>query len=161
MSARPDSVNVIPSVVELVLDWRNVPAEQPATIRERVTAIAEAAAEDGVRAEVVTPVVPLTSWRGVEREIERISQAFGTDPNGELFSSAHRRLEAGLGHEVEVISWDFASDGGWLQAAGVPCIGYGPGEMQVMHAVRESCSLDLLAEAVPGYALLALALDGE
>ena len=95
----------------------------------------------------------------VERDIERVSKAFGTDPEGELFAGAHAALEAGLGHEVPVISWDFASDGGWLQAAGVPCIGYGPGEMKVMHAVQESCSLDLLAEAVSAYAILASALD--
>ena len=157
--ARPDSINVIPSQVELVLDWRNVPGESPATIRERVTRLAERAAGQGVRAEVLTPVVPLTSWRGVTKELERVSQAFGTDPEGELFRTAHRALEEGLGREVATIRWDFASDGGWLQAAGVPCLGYGPGDMQVMHAVQESCSLDLLAEAVTGYAVLAQALD--
>ena len=86
-------------------------------------------------------------------------KAFGTDPKGELFRKAHLALEESLAHAVPVISWDFASDGGWLQAAGVPCIGYGPGEMKVMHAIQESCSLDLLAEAVDGYALLATALD--
>lgn len=159
VSALPDSVNVIPSQVELVLDWRNVPGESPETVRERVTRIAEAAAEEGVRAEIVTPVVPLRSWRGVDKELLRVQEAFGTDPEGELFQTAHAALEAGLGHEVPVIAWDFASDGGWLQAAGVPCIGYGPGEMRVMHAVKESVSLELLAEAVAGYAWLAQALD--
>lgn len=159
VSARPASSNVSPSVLELVLDWRNVPAEAPETVRERILAIAEASAEEGVRVEVVTPASPLTTWRGVERDVEQVMKAFGTDPEGELFRSAHRALEESLAHAVPVISWDFASDGGWLQAAGVPCIGYGPGEMKVMHAIQESCSLDLIAEAVDGYAVLATALD--
>jgi putative selenium metabolism hydrolase len=157
--ARPESVNVIPSVVELVLDWRNVPAESPEAVRARVRALAQDAAEAGVRVEVLTPRLDLCSWRGERRELELVSRPFGTDPDGELFRRARTALEAGLGRDVPAIAWDFASDGGWLEAAGVPCIGFGPGRMDVMHAVGESCELDLLAEAVAGYAFLALALD--
>jgi putative selenium metabolism hydrolase len=159
VQSRPDSPNVIPSVVELVLDWRNVPAEEPETILARVADLAEAAAEDGIRTEVLTQTVTQTSWTGAEHRYDGVSRPFGTDPQGELFRSARLALEEGLARAVPAISWDFASDGGLLQAAGVPCLGYGPGDMEVMHAVQESCSLDLLTEAVSAYALLTMALD--
>ena len=90
-----------------------------------------------------------------------MSLPFRTDREGWHFRMAHSALSRGLEREVPVITWDFASDGGWLEAAGVTCIGYGPGEMQVMHALDESVSLELLRESVAGYALLVLGLDGQ
>ncbi|MEM7246445.1 MAG: M20/M25/M40 family metallo-hydrolase [Acidobacteriota bacterium] len=158
VSARPASVNVIPSEVQLVLDWRHVPSETPEEIHERVAAVAKSCCGEDITSAVATPSRPLRSWTGVERDIDRVSKPFGTDRNGPLFTGAHSLLCEGLDRDVEVIPWDFASDGGWLHAAGVTCLGYGPGTMKVMHAVAESVSLELLKESVSGYALLSLAL---
>jgi succinyl-diaminopimelate desuccinylase len=161
VSASPKSPNVIPSLLALTLDWRNVPGELPEEIRARVLALAEQAAVDGVQVTATTPTKQLRSWSGVEKKIERISRPFSIDPEGACFQGALSALTEGLGRAVEVLAWDFASDGGWLHAAGVPCLGYGPGEMRVMHAVNESVSVELLQESPLGYALLALSLDGD
>ena len=156
--AQPASPNVIPSDLVLTLDWRNVSGESPEIIRERIEAIAEKSGAPGISIRVRTPTRLLTSWTGEAREMERVSRPFTIDRNGATFLSAHRALSTGLGRDVPVIPWDFASDGGWLASRGIPCVGFGPGDMRSMHVVDESVSIDLLVEAAAGYALLALGL---
>lgn len=158
VGARPDSPNVIPQSLTLTLDWRNVPRERPETVRERVDGVARRAGGDAVRGHAAIPIRRLVSWTGVERDVERVSRPFATAEESGLARAAHEALTTGLGRSVDFITWDFASDGGWLAAAGVPCIGYGPGEMRLMHAVDESVSLKLVGEAVLGNAILAHAL---
>lgn len=158
VSASPSSPNVIPEQVTLILDWRNVPGESPDVIRERVRELAQSSVDEGVSVDVRTPTVHLRSWAGVDKPIERVSRGFRTPSDGTLFRGALQLLEEAMGRTVPVLAWDFASDGGWLHAAGVPCIGHGPGEMELMHAARESVSTDLLCEAVASYALLAAGL---
>ena len=159
--ARPASPNVIPAEVVLTIDWRNVASERAEDVRARVREAAEAALGKDVTVEVRTPSRRLTSWTGLEREIERVSRPFSVAEDAAPFASARAALASGLGRHVEAMAWDFASDGGWLHAAGVSCVGFGPGEMKVMHAADESVDLDLVVEAVAGNALLALSLgDG-
>jgi len=158
--AEPASPNVIPETVTLTLDWRHVPGEEPAAVEARIARLAEAAALPGVQASVRLPLRPLTSWKGARRDVPRISRGFAVEPDAAPFATVRRCLAAGLGREVAAIGWDFASDGGWLAAAGTTCVGYGPGDMELMHCREESVSVDALAESVAAYAILALALDG-
>jgi putative selenium metabolism hydrolase len=156
---QPTSVNVTPEELVLTLDWRNVPAESPEAVLARVRELAVRELPEGIRAEARLASARLRSWTGLERDIPRVSRAFSTPPDAPLLRAARESLVHGLGHAVDVIPWDFASDGGWLAATGVTCVGYGPGDMPLMHATGESVSLDLLEECTAGYALLALGLD--
>lgn len=157
--ARPSSANVIPSDLVLVLDWRNVASETAEIVRGRIERAAERSRVPGISVRVRTPTRLMTSWTGEAREVERVSRPFSTDPDGALFSCLRASLAEGLGRDVEAIAWDFASDAGWIAGAGIPCVGYGPGDMRAMHVVDESVALDLVVESAAGYALLALALD--
>ena len=155
----PAGVNVIPEELRLTVDWRNVPSEPAATVRERVAALAEAGADEGVTVDVRVPRLQLRSWTGAARSLDRVSRPFATDPDGVVFRHALATLRSGIGADVRAIPWDFASDGGWLEAAGARCLGYGPGDMTCMHARDESVSLDLLERAVLGNLLLLLSVD--
>lgn len=157
----PRSPNVIPAEVALTLDWRNVPGESPDAVAERVRDLARRAAGGDVRVEVRTPVRELVSWTGLRREVPRVSLGFAVSPDEPWLDRCRSLLARALDRPVRVMPWDFSSDGGWLAARGVPCVGHGPGDMAVMHAVTESVSLDLLAESVATYALLAISLGRE
>jgi len=159
--AEPPSANVVPSLIALTLDWRNVPAEAPHAVHARIERLARQACEAGAGATVRVPDRELVAWTGVKRRIPRVAKPFATDPASPLFRTAAAGLAAATGRAPQVIAWEFASDAGWLHAAGVPCIGYGPGDPTSMHVVDESVDVRQLEEAVLGYAALALALGSK
>ncbi|NLD72157.1 MAG: M20/M25/M40 family metallo-hydrolase, partial [Chloroflexi bacterium] len=72
--------------------------------------------------------------------------------------AARESLVRALGRPVEVGVWTFCTDGGHLAAAGVPCIGFGPGGEDQAHVYDERLSIDELLEATVAY--MALALNG-
>ena len=63
-----------------------------------------------------------------------------------------------LGRAEGVDIWRFATDGGHLMAAGIPTIGFGPGDDTLPHTNQERISLLQMEEAVGGYVALILAL---
>lgn len=70
--------------------------------------------------------------------------------------SAQAILERALGRSVAVGVWTFSTDGGFLSQAGVPCIGFGPGEERMAHVVDERLEIEQLLEATVAYMALAL-----
>ena len=54
--------------------------------------------------------------------------------------------------------WSFATDGGHLMAAGIPTIGFGPGDETLAHTNQERLELSQLKEAMGAYAILILTL---
>ena len=74
-----------------------------------------------------------------------------------MLRSAHAALEQAFGHPVPVGRWTFATDGGHLFAAGIPCIGFGPGDERLAHTNREHVALADLTTAAVGNAALAVA----
>ena len=54
--------------------------------------------------------------------------------------------------------WRFATDGGHLMAAGIPTIGFGPGDDALPHTNQERISLAQMEEALVAYVPLILSL---
>ena len=152
------SSNVTPAEVVQHLDWRNVPAETPEAILEKVRTIADRSLQEGITAHVEPLPRVLTSYTGLEVAIGAISPSFGTPADSPLVVDAERVLSAALGRPVPVGLWPFATDGGYFVAAGTPCIGFSPGWETVIHTVDERISIDLMVEAFAGYMALGLGL---
>ena len=70
-------------------------------------------------------------------------------------------LARALSRPVDVVIWNFATDGGHLMEAELPAIGFGPAEADKLHTVGESVPLDMLVEGLLGYTALALELGEE
>ncbi|NIN69239.1 MAG: hypothetical protein GTO63_32070 [Anaerolineae bacterium] len=64
-------------------------------------------------------------------------------------------LTDALSRLVNVVIWNFATDGGHLMQAGVPTIGFGPAEAHKLHTIGESVPLDILTEGLLGCVALA------
>jgi acetylornithine deacetylase len=77
------------------------------------------------------------------------------DPSHPIVSAtaqAHRRA---TGRAAVVHGFPAVNDATWLNAAGIPAISYGPGDLRVAHAVDEHVSTDELRTATLTFALLA------
>ena len=131
------SANVIPSEVIVYLDWRNVPSETPEH------AIAELKKLAGDCDVVVTRQMRKT-YTGLDRDFASIFPPFATDKDHALVKAVSPIIAAATGKSVEPKVWGFATDGGHINAAGVPTIGIGPGDDSLAHTNQERMLLDEL-----------------
>ena len=152
------SSNVIPGEVRLHIDWRTVPQRGPDDIRAEVARRLDGALLDGATGEVVVKELRLRAWTGVERELPAAFPSLAVDEGDPMLGAARAALEEAFGHPVPVGRWTFATDGGHLFAAGIPCIGFGPGDERLAHTNREHVAIADLHEAAIGNAVLAAAL---
>ncbi|MGC9360051.1 MAG: M20 family metallopeptidase [Anaerolineae bacterium] len=154
------SSNVIPSRLSLSIDWRSVPAEDVESARLQLQRLADASCEEGVTADIVLRELPARSYTGLERMIPYVVPSFVVPADDRALVVADRLLGEAVGHDVAVDVWGFATDGGYLVQAGIPCLGYGPGDPRLAHVVDESIEVAELVEATAGYLGLAMFLGG-
>ena len=76
---------------------------------------------------------------------------FYTPPDHEVVVKAKALLEAGVGHEIPLSNYRFATDGRHFVPYNLPMIGYGPGNEFVAHTVKENIAIAEIAESLRGY----------
>jgi putative selenium metabolism hydrolase len=152
------SSNVVPGEVRLHIDWRTVPQRAVEDIRSVVARALDAALVDGASGDVRLKELHLRTYTGVERDVPAAFPSFVLPENDPMLGRACSALEAAFGRPVPVGPWTLATDGGHLFAAGIPCVGFGPGDERLAHTNQEHVVVDELAEAVLGNAVLAVAL---
>lgn len=150
------SPNVTPSRLVLTLDWRNVPAETLETILRQVDALLQTCLEPGITAEVQPATYRFSTYTGVSMEHPAIFPSFLRAETDPFVQRAHQIISRALSRTDPVGVWPFATDGGYISAAGIPTLGFGPGDETLAHTNRERISLHAMAEATVGYAALAL-----
>jgi acetylornithine deacetylase len=121
------------------------PDESEAAVRAEIEAVvAAAAATDGwLRAHP-----PECDW-------VHAWPPSSVDPGHPLVAAACAAHEASAGEPALVGGWTAVHDGTYLNAAGIPAIGYGPGDLRHAHAPDERVAIDELVAATRTYALLA------
>ncbi|MCB0155915.1 MAG: M20/M25/M40 family metallo-hydrolase [Anaerolineae bacterium] len=156
------SPNVIPGKVILSLDWRNVPTESPEAIVTKLQQLVDKAlkttkSETGsALVEIVT--TEFITYTGLKKILPSIFPSFILAEDNPFIKASQAVLTAVLGQEQNVDIWRFATDGGHLMAAGIPTIGFGPGDETLAHTNQERLNLSQLKAAVPAYAALTLTL---
>ncbi len=177
------SANVIPSEVTVFLDWRNVPEETTQIAVELIenlvgevlklsrqdsaqssSAIADknaATSKDALSASVRVSEALLTTYTGATRNFAAVFPAFSTLPDCGIALAAQAAIERSMGRPAAPSVWKFATDGGHLMAAGIPTIGFGPGDDRLAHTNQERISISELNSATATYAPLIVAMaDG-
>ncbi len=150
------SSNVIPAEVTVHLDWRAVPGETADDARGRLLEILDRTIEPGIQVAVSIRERSLRTYTGLEEILDLNMPGFCLEADDARLLSAQAILEHALGRPVAVDVWTFSTDGGSLSAAGIPCIGFGPGEEEMAHVIDERIDIDQLLEATVGYMALAL-----
>jgi len=157
------SANVIPGQITLTLDWRNVASESPPEIADKVTqllniCLAQIGTDYPSGAQVRIVSNQFTTYTGLKIESPAIFPSFLLPEDHAFVQATHKALVNLLGRDDGVDIWRFATDGGHLMAAGIPTVGFGPGDETLAHTNQEHISLAQMEEAVAAYAALALAL---
>lgn len=150
------SSNVIPAECRLHLDWRSVPGETPEGVIERLRPLLTASLIPGSTGSVELATRTLTTCTGLTETLADVHPAYGLPGDHPVVRRAQALLSKTFQRPVETILWDFATDGGHLARAGVPTIGFGPGEERYAHTVNDRLSLVQLQEAMVGNLALAM-----
>ncbi|MBU1877413.1 MAG: M20/M25/M40 family metallo-hydrolase, partial [Chloroflexi bacterium] len=148
------SANVIPGRCTLHLDWRYVPAESPAAIVTQVQALLDDCLIPGSQGEVRIAAHHRQTYTGYQETLPLLSPAFVRAEDDPLIVAAAGALATALGRPVGVKTWGFTTDGGHLAQAGIPCLGFGPGDETLAHTVREHLPIDELVSSMVGYMAL-------
>ncbi len=156
ISSGPESANVTPAWVHLVLDWRNIPGEGPAEILSILQGLVAASLEPGCQGRIEVASKALTSYTGVQETYPDVFPSFTTNADHPWLLQSQQTLQSALGREAHIGVWRFATDGGHFAAAGMEVIGFGPGDDRLVHTVQERIGIDELLESVVGYVALAL-----
>jgi acetylornithine deacetylase/succinyl-diaminopimelate desuccinylase-like protein len=157
VASKPESANVTPSSLELVLDWRNIPGEQPEDIVAKLDALLARCLKPGCQGQIQIATKELVSHTGFSMTYPDTFPSFNTTADHPWLARSRELLCTALGREVEIGVWRFATDGGHFAAAGATVLGFGPGDDAVVHTVEERVPVDQLVESVGGYAALVFA----
>lgn len=154
------SSNVIPGEIWLDCDWRHVPGETGPEARDKLQALLDDCLIEGASGKVELPVRELTSWTGLTLSMQGNNPAYILPEEHPALVAAKTALEPVIGPTGHVGTWNFATDGGHFSAAGMACIGFGPGDETLAHTVNEHIEIAALSMALDGNEVLARQLTG-
>jgi succinyl-diaminopimelate desuccinylase len=156
VSSEPESANVTPAALHLVLDWRNIPGESTEDVVAKLEGFLPGTLEPGCAGRIEVSSRSLVTYRGLEMTYPDAFPSYTTAADDPWLLAAQATLAEVLGRDVEIGTWRFATDGGHFAAEGATVIGFGPGDDAIVHTVEERLPIDDLVESVVGYVALAL-----
>jgi putative selenium metabolism hydrolase len=140
INCKPGIIPVIPEKCTALLDLRFVPGENIEEILRRISS-------DKVSAQIAKRRIKC--YTGYEEEVLALFPSWIYE--GVLSDRAVRVLP-----QAKKIVWRFGTDGSYTAGiAGIPTIGYGPGDDRLAHKPNENVSVDDVRRAVNGYLSLA------
>ena len=114
-----------------------------------------------VRGEVVVSEYETASYTGYENKYRESYPAWLLQEDHPLVRAGIRASERAIGRRPRLITWGFSTDGVYtLGRAGIPTIGFGPGEERYAHTSDEQVRLADVTKAARVYAQLAVELLG-
>ena len=152
------SRNVTPGQVDVHLDWRLVPGDEPETLVEELQQILDECLIPGSRGEVSLMQRSLETYLGHEQAMPVLTKSYLLSQDHPLLRESQAILSETLEREIPVGEWRFATDGGHTMHAGIPTIGFSPCEEHLAHTSEDRVSIALMTESLVGYMALALYL---
>lgn len=151
------NTNVIPGLLTLSIDFRNVYLDTPEIVVDKLEKLAKDCLMPGISYEIERVQNRIKCYTGYEEKIYEGQFAFATEKDHELVINSQESLEQTLGRQVKVDVWNFATDGGHFVKAGIPVIGFSPADEKEAHIIGEKIEIDKLKEGLAGYMAL---MDG-
>ncbi|MCX7668873.1 MAG: YgeY family selenium metabolism-linked hydrolase [Anaerolineae bacterium] len=147
------SRNAIPDRCEMVIDRRLTLGETEVRALNELQQIIR---REGIQAEIRTAEFDVPPYTGYVRHVRKYYPPWLTPENSPLVRTAVRAVERALGTTPRLITWSFSTDGAYtMGVAGIPTIGFGPGEERLAHTTSEQIALADVARAAVAYAQLA------
>jgi putative selenium metabolism hydrolase len=158
VESRAGSRNAIPDYACFIVDRRLTLGETEAKALAEVQSII---AREKVRAEVRVTEYQETSYTGYQIRQHNYFPAWALQEEHPLLQAAVRAVKKALGYRPTIGQWGFSTDGVYTMGiAGIPTIGFGPGEEKYAHTADEQIRLEDVFKAASVYAQLAVELLG-
>lgn len=150
MKVETPSINAVPSMATIYIDRRITFGEEPQHVVEQIKRVV--AEHEDVEVDVLYYDDP--SYTGFVFPVDKIFPAWALHED-------HPYVEAGM-HTAELLwgqrpatgSWSFSTNGTyWMGKAGIPSIGFGPGDEIHAHTVIDQVPLDDVVRSTEWYAL--------
>ncbi len=157
MKVSTASINAVPDEAVILIDRRMTFGETKEDAIAQIQALIPEADRATVTVEELFYDEP--SYTGFVFPVDKYFPAWSLDEEHPLVSAGQKVREAIGLPAAPSGKWDFSTNGiYWAGKAGIPSIGFGPGDERVAHAVLECVSLDDVVKATEFYALLPAAL---
>lgn len=142
----PESRNVIPDQVVVIVDWRVLPGSDDEALLGAVREAIERTLPilpQGMGVEIRMATEVQSSYTGVSERRDLFTPGFLMDADDPLVVEAARAVGTRNGSGPATIRpWTFATDGGWSRGIyGIPTIGFAAGEERFAHTNRERWDL--------------------
>jgi putative selenium metabolism hydrolase len=151
MHVKTPSINAVPNEALIYIDRRVTFGEEPQTELERIKKVV------GERTDIEASILFYDdpSYTGFIFPVDKIYPAWALPEDNTYVQAGVKAGELLWGGTMPTGKWDFSTNGTyWMGKAGIPSIGFGPGDEIHAHTVLDQVSLDDVVRATEWYALL-------
>jgi putative selenium metabolism hydrolase len=151
MHVKTPSINAVPNEALIYIDRRVTFGEEPQAELERIKRVV------GDRSDIETSILFYEdpSYTGFEFPVDKIYPAWALPEDNSYVQAGVKAGELLWGGTMPTGKWDFSTNGTyWTGKAGIPSIGFGPGNEIHAHTVLDQVPLDDVVRATEWYALL-------
>ncbi len=155
MKVSTASINAVPDEAIIYIDRRMTFGETPESVLAQVRAVV------GDRPDVTLELLHYAdpSYTGFVFPVDKIFPSWALDEEHPLVQAGQSTLAALNGSAPPSGKWNFSTNGiYWMGKAGIPSIGFGPGDEVHAHTTHDQVRLDDVVDATAFYALLPAAL---
>ena len=159
VQARTASLNAVPDQFTIFIDRRITSNEPHDEVIEVIKGLIPDYLQDEIQVEELFYDEP--SYTGFTFPVSKYYPAWLLDENHPVTQAGQHTVEALWGEKRELGMWDFSTNGTyWAGKAGIPSIGFGPGDEKTAHMMNECVPLEDVVRATEFYALLPYFLRG-
>ncbi len=151
MRVKTPSINAVPDEALIYIDRRITFGESPEAELARIQKLI------GDRSDIEASILFYDdpSYTGFVFPVEKIYPAWALAEDHAFVQAGIRAGELLWGTKLPTGKWDFSTNGTyWMGKAGIPSIGFGPGDEVHAHTVIDQVPLDDVVRATEWYALL-------
>lgn len=153
MHVKTPSINAVPDEAVIYIDRRMTFGETKEAVKKQIEELIPAEFKDTVKLEELFYDEP--SYTGFVFPVDKYFPAWAYEETHPLVQAGQEaRKLIGL-PDAPSGKWNFSTNGiYWAGKAGIPSIGFGPGDEETAHTVNDSVSLDDMVKATEFYAIL-------
>lgn len=159
MKVQTPSINAVPDEAVIFIDRRMTFGETKEAVKKQVEDLIPPEFKDTVKVEELFYDEP--SYTGFVFPVDKYFPAWAYEEDHPLVKAGQEaRVAIGL-PDAPSGKWNFSTNGiYWAGKAGIPSIGFGPGDEETAHTVRDSVSLEDMVKATEFYAILPSLIGG-
>ncbi|MBL8162290.1 MAG: YgeY family selenium metabolism-linked hydrolase [Anaerolineae bacterium] len=151
MHVKTPSINAVPDEATIFIDRRITFGEEPQKELERIRRVI------GDRSDIQASIMEYEdpSYTGFVFKVDKIYPAWALPEDNNFVQAGVKAGELLWGAPLPTGKWDFSTNGTyWMGKAGIPSIGFGPGDEIHAHTVIDQVKLDDVVRSTEWYAFL-------